>query len=101
MKRVVLILVAALLVLLVYPSTHPLSASPKQMSITGPYIQSPKIVTPPIDLAGDDDDGDADGVAGIKGSKDNPNGASLYDTGERTRLMLIFKMWWNFLIRIR
>jgi hypothetical protein len=101
MKRVVLILIAALLVLLVYPSTHPLSASPRQLSLDGPYIQSPKIVTPPIDLAGEDDDGDADSVGGVKGSKSDPNTSSINNPDERTRFMLIYKMWWNFLIRIR
>ncbi len=101
MKRLMLVLIAAVLVLLVYPSTHPVSASSKALSINGPYIQSPKIVTPPIDLAGDDDDGDADGIAGTKGSKSDPNGASLDNPDGRTRYMLMYKMWWNFLIRIR
>ena len=45
-KRVVLVLVAALLVLLVYPSTHPLAASSRSGSTSGPVI----VVVPHSDI---------------------------------------------------
>ena len=104
MKRVVLVLMAALLVLLVYPSTHPLAASSRSLSIDGPtIIVSPRSITPPIDLSGDDDDddGDADGVAGTRNDKSTPDTGSRFDPATRTQFMLMYKMWWNFLIRMR
>jgi hypothetical protein len=104
MKRVVLVLVAALLVLLVYPSTHPLAASSRSGGSDGPTIVVlPHSDIPPIDMSGDDDDedGDADDIAGTRGSKSNPGTGSIYDPGTRTQFMLMYKMWWNFLFRIR
>jgi hypothetical protein len=102
MKRAVLIFVAALLVLLIYPSTHPLAVSPGYGIKGGPSIISSQSDTPPIDTteSGDGDDGDADGVAGVRGTKEelqNSEGARL----AQPRVMLFFKMWWNFMIWIR
>ncbi len=102
MKRALLVLIAAVLVLLVYPSTHPLAASPGKLVYDMPNIISSKSITPPIDLNGsdDEDDGDADGILGTKNNKTNPNTSS-YQPGDHTRFMLTFKMWWNFLFGIR
>ena len=102
MKRAVLICVTALLVLLIYPSTHPLAVSPGQRVVHGPAIISSQSDTPPIDQSGngDGDDGDADDVAGINGTKDDPQTLDGARVGQ-PRFELFFKMWWNFLIRIR
>ena len=102
MKRALLVLIAAVLVLLVYPSTHPLSASPGKLTYDMPNIISSKTITPPIDLNGndDDDDGDADDITGTRSSKTNPS-ASSYQPGSHARITLTLQMWWNFLFGIR
>ena len=79
MKRAVLILIAALLVLLVYPSTHPFAKS-LDRSNDGPIVITPYPGGPPIALTDsnddDSDDGDADGVAGNPTRGDRPVGTS-------------------------
>jgi hypothetical protein len=105
MKRALLILVAALLVLLVYPSTHPAEASSKTAGV--PCVVSPKgNVDPPIALTGEGDSsgdsGDADDLSGIKTGKRLPGGASNIGTpANPTRLVVVLKMWWNYLIWVR
>ena len=97
-------LIAALLVLLVYPSTHPLAASPDNLSYQVPNIISSKSIAPPIDMndADDDDDGDADSIGGVRGAKSNPGNTSDFNRpGNRTNFVLTLQMWWNFLIGIR
>ena len=68
MKRAVLILVAALIVLLVYPSTHPFAKSSDLWGTSGPSVITPKSNGDPIAYSGDNDDdsddGDSDDVAG-------------------------------------
>lgn len=101
MKRAVFIFVAALLVLLVYPSTHSQAAAPGKGIIHGPTIITSQD-TPPIDQtgSGDGDDGDADDIGSVKGTKDRPQTADGTLVGH-PRLELFFKMWWNFLIWIK
>jgi len=101
MKRTSLFLIAALLVLLVYPSTHPLAASPDKLSYDLPNIIASKSITPPIDMNDNDDDGDADDITGTRGGKTDPNTSSYYRPADRTNFMLTFQMWWNFLFGIR
>ena len=106
MKRAVLILVAALLVLLVYPSTHPYAKS----SAPGDFNQlteiTPKSNGDPIaysdDSDGGSDDGDSDDVAGWRDhGGDALRRSGLGGTLPPTDFGLVFKMWWNFMIWIR
>jgi hypothetical protein len=102
MKRAVLILFAALLVLLVYPSTHPYAKSSAPGNFNQPTVITPKVHGDPIAYSDDGDDGDGDDVAGYRGGGDplkrsGPRGAAL----PHSELGLVFKMWWNFMIWIR
>ncbi len=105
MKRAILILVAALLVLLVYPSTHPCAKSSALGNFNGPSVITPKSHGDPIaysDADDDDsDDGDSDDVAGWRdaglGLSSTGRGGTLPPTG----IGLVFKMWWNYMIWIR
>jgi hypothetical protein len=105
MKRAMLIVVAALLVLLVYPSTHPLAKSPMVGQLDQPSIISPKANGDPIAYSDDSDgdSGDSDDVAGSRGKgaglsmSDGSSGATVAPMG----ISLVFKMWWNYMIWIR
>jgi hypothetical protein len=95
MKRWYFIVVAAMVVLLSYPSTHALAGSSKDISKI-------RILTPldggePIALSGDDDgdDGDADGLAGNA----KPNRHSGPDSSADVRVMI--QVWWKFLVWLR
>lgn len=106
MKRAILILVAALLVLLVYPSTHPYAKSSGLRDHNGHSLVSPKVLGDPIAYSDDNDggadDGDSDDVAGWR---DNGNTLSRSGIGgpvsDPSGIDLVFKMWWNFMIWIR
>jgi hypothetical protein len=105
MKRALWIALAALLVILVYPSTHPLAKSPRAGVPDGPEIAVPlSLENPSISLVGendgDGDDGDADDLSGYKSGKTNPTGSSGNRVGQG-RFVLMLKMWWNYVIRIR
>lgn len=104
MKRAIYICIAALLVLLVYPSTHPLAKSPGLTVVIGPNGGSPSSGDPPIAQSGDSDDdsddGDADSITGYKIERKVGTGSSVYQRVP-DRSMLMFKMWWNFMIWIR
>ncbi len=100
MKRTLFIVVAALVVLLSYPSTHPWAGTTSQALNDG--RNHPAVVLPPGNPGGgigtnDADGGDADGLAGIKGGRhgSGPTGVDRLDT--RTLL----RVWWNFLVFIR
>ena len=105
MKRAVLIIVAALLVLLVYPSTHPYAKSAELWGSSGPSVITPKAGGDPIaysdDSDDDSDDGDSDDVAGWKGRGDGLNRTGDGATLPPTDIGLLFKMWWNLMIWIR
>ena len=106
MKRAVFLLVAALIVLLVYPSTHPFAKSAAPWDSNGPSVITPKSNGDPIAYSDDNDDGsdggDSDDVAGWR-----DRGEGLSPTGRDggtlppTEIGLVFKMWWNFMIWIR
>ena len=106
MKRAVLILVAALLVLLVYPSTHPFAKSAELWGVSGPSVITPKSQGDPIAYSDDNDDGSDDGDSDdVAGWRDKGNGLSRSGQGggelPPTDIGLVFKMWWNFMIWIR
>lgn len=104
MKRAIFILVAALLVLLVYPSTHSFAKSAMGRA-GGPVVICPMSGTgPPIAQSdeGEDesDDGDGDDVAGFKQTGKNPLGGSSVmfpSPGVRNTI----RVWWTFMIWIR
>jgi hypothetical protein len=103
MKRVLLITIAALLVLLVYPSTHP-SAKSLDPANSGPIVITPYPSGQPIVLTDseddDSDDGDADGITGNRDRGTRPGGSASF-SGEMSRLTLVFKMWWKHVIWVR
>ena len=103
MKRTIYIVMAALLVLLFYPSTHPFAKSPIPVVQSGPsVIPSPAGDGPPIAYTDDDDDGsddgDADDITGYRNGR--PVGSPMGDPGQRP-VLIMFKMWWNFMIWVR
>ncbi len=106
MKRAVLILVATLIVLLVYPSTHPFAKSSDLWGTSGPSVITPKSNGDPIaysdDNDDDSDDGDSDDVAGwADRGAGPPRNGSANGTLPPTGIGLVFKMWWNFMIWVR
>jgi hypothetical protein len=105
MKRAVLIVFAALLVLLVYPSTHPYAKSSAPGNFDQPSVITPKIHGDPIAYSDDDDDGsddgDSDDVAGWRDGGDGFSCSGLGGALPPTGIGLMFKMWWNFMIWIR
>ena len=106
MKRAIFIVIVALLVLCIYPSTHPYAKSPVPGTIYGPSVITPKSDGDPITYvdSGDDnsDDGDGDDVAGWRdhGTKPgdlSPGGSLVNPIG----VGLAYTMWWNCMIWIR
>jgi len=99
MKRWFFIVVAALVVLLSYPSTHALAGS--ESDISKPRILTPLAGGEPIALSGetdgDGDGGDADGLAGIANQKTNRHSGP--DASAEIRVMI--QVWWKFLIWLR
>jgi len=78
MKRAVLLLIAVIALMLVYPTTTP--AAPPDVKDTSPVME---IMTPragdEIAHSGDGDDGDADDLAGLKDKKRKPDGSAPSD----------------------
>ena len=103
MKRTILILIAALLVLLVYPSTHPIAKSLDPVD-NGPIVITPYPGQQPIALTDSDDedsdDGDADGLTGNRDRGTVPGGSDVATNG-MSRLSMVFKMWWKYVIWVR
>lgn len=104
MKRAVLILIAALVVFLVYPSTHPSAKTSASEISNGPSVMSPRSQGLPINLTGSGDDGDSDDVAGGR-ARDQVHLPNVTLSGSSLNAPagtgLVFKMWWNFMIWIR
>jgi hypothetical protein len=100
MKRALLVLVAALVVLLAYPSTQ------SNAGIGGPGYIEPSVTTTapggtPLGVdsgSGDGSDGDADGLSGIDPKK-TLKGTQL--TVNIDRGWVLLRTWWNLLIWIR
>ena len=102
MKRTLLFVIAALLVLLSYPSTHSHAGTTKQLNSEKPSIMVKSGGGDDgITLAGtdDDDDGDSDGILGIKGKTRGLPGAPLDGPASGTRTLL--KVWWSYLMFLR
>jgi hypothetical protein len=103
MKRAIFILIAALLVLLVYPSTHPYAKS-RDAVMDGPIVVTPPTGELPIVLSDSDDDdsddGDADGLTGSRGGHTKPGGSSRAAEG-LSNVVLTLKMWWKYVIWVR
>jgi hypothetical protein len=103
MKRATLILIAALLVLLVCPSTHPFAKS-LDPADSGPIVITPYPGQLPIAFTdsgdGDSDDGDADGITGNRERDTKPGGSAIVNPG-MSRLTMVFKMWWKHVIWVR
>ena len=94
MKRAFIVFIAALAVMLVYP-TSMLSA--KSAHITTD-TDSPIIITTPNipdgpAFSGDDDDGDGDGIAGIRGGIPTRGPVGMASTGQTVRIV-----WWQYLL---
>jgi len=108
MKRVIFVVIAVLLVLLVYPSTHPYAKSPNPGVIVGPEVITPFSGDgPPIVYSdsddGSSDDGDGDDITGWRDGNTRPGGVA---PGGSTApapvgIGVVLKMWWNFMIWIR
>ena len=99
MKRAILILVAVLAVLLVYPATTPSAKSYRVDADSPNIITGPSGYEDPIDLSGngDGDDGDSDGVSGIRGGRrDGFTNVS----GQTGNVVTGGKLWWMYLFRI-
>jgi len=99
MKRAIFVFAAALLVLLSYPSTQSLAAS-QHSDLSGPSVITSAKDGDIIPLTGDDDDGDADDITGLK----NRNGTEV-DSGLKSigtgGFRTIVRLWWNYLIFFR
>lgn len=98
MKRALLVIVAALVVLLVYPSSQTI-AETNQLALghAGTITSATGGTIPPVGTA-DENDGDADGVAGK--SLRTPGGQqTLTDGLDTTRVVL--NLWWRFLVWMR
>lgn len=99
MKRVVLICIAALLVLLTYPSTYSL-AKESDLSDSSAIVSGADL-DGGVSLSGSGDDGDADDLAGARRKtrtrmEDVDLAAS---SGSIFRTFL--QVWWNFMVIIR
>lgn len=97
MKRAVLICIAALLVLLTYPSTYSL-AKESDLSDSSAIVSGADL-DGGVSLSGSGDDGDADDLAGTrrKTRTDDVNLAASSGSIFRTFL----QVWWNFMVIIR
>ena len=96
MKRILLMLVAALIVLLACPSTDSIAGPPTTSDIT---VSSKPSGDTPVGVDGNDEnDGDADGVAGYN-SKRGLGGTQLASGYEQQLEYL--RLWWNLFFWIR
>lgn len=104
MKRLLFISLAALFVLLSYPSTHSVHAGVCSAEQTDSgVIDKRDLNGPRIGLSGEGDDGDADGLSGIvggsSGAKVRPYAPSSNATLGTFQVMI--QTWWKFMILIR
>ena len=77
MKRATFLLCAAVMALvLVYPASTLFAAPPVLQDIPTPQIITPQAGVDEPAYTGDEDGGDADGLAGYKERKDKPIGSS-------------------------
>jgi hypothetical protein len=108
MKRAAIIVLAiATLVLIVLPSAYPLASTPSK-SGTGPNVittySKPVDISGPSDspsgggTGGGTDQGDADGLSGLK-IKPGTNNNFVGPTTDRIAITLM--MWWRYMVLIR
>lgn len=104
MKRAaILVLAIATLVMIVSPSAYPLAtaASPGKTGTSAPSIIAPSTTsagpsTTDGDTGGGTDQGDADGLSGLKYK---PSQGTNYATADRVAITMM--MWWRFMLLIR
>ena len=94
MRRALIVFIAALAVMLVYPTTM-LSAksSPITTDQDSPTIISTPYIPDGPAYTGDDDDGDGDGIAGIRGGIPIRGPVGANTAGEIARIV-----WWQYLL---
>ena len=90
MKRALLYLVAVIALMLVYPSTTPAASLDDKDSVPTMGIITPRDAGT-IAYTDDDDDGDADDLAGLKGKKQRPDGST--PSGMEIRLRTWADVW--------
>jgi hypothetical protein len=107
MKRAAIIVLAiATLVLIVSPSATPFASTPTKSAITGPSIVTPQSgrggisgpYTSPTGggTGGGTDQGDADGLSGLKVKPGALNVGTM-----PTRVAITMMMWWRYMVLIR
>ena len=109
MKRAAIIVLAiATLVLIVSPSAYPLASTPTK-SVSGPSVITP-YSQPAVDITGPSnstggggtgggtDQGDADGLSGLKIKPGTTNLGIGSATG---RITITLMMWWRYMVLIR
>ena len=95
MKRASTILIALIAVLLVYPATMPSAKSPSVGDTPTRHIITPYVgPTGDLGMTGDDDDGDGDGIAGIRGGE-RPIGTGFVTASPDGSGA---KIWWMYLL---
>ena len=111
MKRAAIIVLAiATLVLIVSPSAYPLASTPTKSgngpSIITPYSRPAVDITGPSNSTGGGgtggggtDQGDADGLSGLKIKPGTTNVLGIGSTTERVAITLM--MWWRYMVLIR
>jgi hypothetical protein len=107
MKRAIIIFIAVLAVMLVYPSTNLLAKSPPKDAPTKSILPPTGDVPLPPWITDDDDPGDgeepgdADDLAGNRGNKSKLNGSSGADLQSLDKARFIAKIWWlYFMVRL-
>jgi hypothetical protein len=106
MKRAAIIVLAiATLVLIVSPSASPFASTPTKSGITGPSIAIPLgkeaghgPYAGPGGGGGGTDQGDADGLSGLKVKPGTTNNGVSYALDRVTITMM---MWWRYVVLIR
>lgn len=100
MKRAIVVLIAVLAVLLVYPTSMPSAKSPG--STDSPTMQIlPRGPVPPgggFGQSGEDDEGDADDLAGIKPGTRANGGGGLLETSGFGADGSMAKVWWMYFL---
>ena len=106
MKRAIIILIAVMAVMLVYPSTNLLAKSPpKDAPIKSILPPTGDIPLPPWitddDDPGGEEPGDADDLAGNRGDKSKLSGSSGADLPSLEKARFIARIWWlYFMVRL-
>ena len=105
MKRAIIIIIAVMAVMLVYPSTDLLAKSPpKDAPIKTILPPTGDVPLPPWitdDDPGGDEPGDADDLAGNRNDKSKISGSSGADLQSLEKARFIAKIWWlYFMVRL-